>query len=539
MASDLRLFLEDRPIQARRVHAVERLWRWSRRNPAVSSLAGSTVFLIMLVAGVASFGYLRTKHALQGEEEQRQMAEESAALALDALDRIFDRFSPSRMVASSGLSLEDGGNTTVDVPSPPAISKEAATLLEDMLVFYDRLSQQSSDELGLRRKSAEANRRVGDIRQRLGQYDEAVAAYRRAIGIYREIGDSQEGSSSHATDIARIQNELGNLYRSTSKLQEARKAHLEALANLTSNDSSSRELPEVQFERARTNYFLGTLSRQVSRPDTGPPEIDPPPRPPEGLGSDDGRMPEREPLGSRLHPPPPFPKSDYRDAYPEEGASQDSRFERPPHPPPGPGRGEDRPPNRPNRPNRPSPLHTGHPKRLVDVLEESGSSSLKPPPEDEEASAKIRSPEEDYFGRAISILQDLEGENPGEPAYRHLLALCFRDRLFENLPGNPEAAVKDLEYAISILEGLVGEFPDASDYQYDLSEAYAAIVSPGFTPTSVEGSVAEDRLRKAVDISERLVGQHPFIPQYLASRAQILHKLGSLQMRFHQVREAE
>ena len=40
MAEDLQRFLDDKPIQARRVTAAEQAWRWARRNPAVASLAG-------------------------------------------------------------------------------------------------------------------------------------------------------------------------------------------------------------------------------------------------------------------------------------------------------------------------------------------------------------------------------------------------------------------------------------------------------------------------------------------------------------------
>jgi serine/threonine protein kinase len=37
LAADLQRFVEDRPIQARPVSQIERLWRWSKRNPVVAS----------------------------------------------------------------------------------------------------------------------------------------------------------------------------------------------------------------------------------------------------------------------------------------------------------------------------------------------------------------------------------------------------------------------------------------------------------------------------------------------------------------------
>ncbi len=40
LADDLRRFLSDRPIRARRTPLAERFWRWCRRNPAVASLVG-------------------------------------------------------------------------------------------------------------------------------------------------------------------------------------------------------------------------------------------------------------------------------------------------------------------------------------------------------------------------------------------------------------------------------------------------------------------------------------------------------------------
>jgi WD40 repeat protein len=52
MAEDLRRFLADEPILARRASAVERYWRWARRHPTIAILGGVlTVVLVLATAG--------------------------------------------------------------------------------------------------------------------------------------------------------------------------------------------------------------------------------------------------------------------------------------------------------------------------------------------------------------------------------------------------------------------------------------------------------------------------------------------------------
>src|SRR5262249_10521058 len=46
LAEDLRRWLKGKPIQARPVGQVELLWRWSKRNPVVASLAAAIFFLL-------------------------------------------------------------------------------------------------------------------------------------------------------------------------------------------------------------------------------------------------------------------------------------------------------------------------------------------------------------------------------------------------------------------------------------------------------------------------------------------------------------
>jgi len=279
LAADLERFLDDRPVQARRIRSVERFWRWCRRNRAVAFLAGTSLLLLLLVAVVATVGYWRTKKALQGEESERRKAEANAGLAIEALDRFFERYSPGRIGVSTELAVEGVAGGSIEAPSPPVLSREAAALLEDMLPFYDRLAGQAGNIKELRLKAAAASRRIGDIRQSLGQYSEAAGAYHRVIKIYQELGMKPLERRKYQIEIARIRNELGRLYRSTGRTSEARKSHLQALTILQGVFSGSPALPEIRYELARTSFFLGTRDR-----------------PPPGLGP---RGPGQGPPGQR------------------------------------------------------------------------------------------------------------------------------------------------------------------------------------------------------------------------------------------------
>ena len=50
LSDDLKRFLEDRPIRARRCSPGERVWRWARRNPAIASLGASVALLLAALA---------------------------------------------------------------------------------------------------------------------------------------------------------------------------------------------------------------------------------------------------------------------------------------------------------------------------------------------------------------------------------------------------------------------------------------------------------------------------------------------------------
>ena len=84
LADDLKRFLEDRPILARRTSAAERLLRWSRRNPLVASLIAAVIALGALLTAGSMASAVRS--AARAEEGRRQLVRMNVASASERMD---------------------------------------------------------------------------------------------------------------------------------------------------------------------------------------------------------------------------------------------------------------------------------------------------------------------------------------------------------------------------------------------------------------------------------------------------------------------
>jgi serine/threonine protein kinase/tetratricopeptide (TPR) repeat protein len=120
VAEDLRRFLSDRPILARRTSATERLWRWSRRNPIVASLVMALgVILTGSVVGLTGL-YLNLRiaaaEAREGEARARQAESDSKAVLTFFQDRVLAAARPKGH--PSGLGADATIRAAIDQAEP-------------------------------------------------------------------------------------------------------------------------------------------------------------------------------------------------------------------------------------------------------------------------------------------------------------------------------------------------------------------------------------------------------------------------------------
>lgn len=236
LADDLNRFLENRPIRARRVTLFEQLWRWSRRNPAIASLSGIALSLLLLLGISLAVGF-------ENERRERKRAEASAQLATAALDRVFNRFVPSRAQSTES-------NASAADYSEPVLSRESADLLAGMIQFYEQLAESTGSQREFQIKAANAQHKVGDIHRRLGDYQSALAAYQKSLEMY-----NQNSVEADPLTIATLFNEIGRIHWYLNQLTAAKDSYQKAEQLLKQELAINPDQPALRFELARS-YFL-------------------------------------------------------------------------------------------------------------------------------------------------------------------------------------------------------------------------------------------------------------------------------------------
>jgi serine/threonine protein kinase/Tfp pilus assembly protein PilF len=209
LADDLRRFLEDKPIRARRATARQRAAKWARRHrPLVRAVVGLGVAaLVALVAGAVLLWreHKNTKAALaQAENEQR--------LARQVVDEMFTE------VAEKWFEHE------------PRQQLRQRQFLLKALAHYQRFAGAADAAPEVRRQAGRAALRVGDIHQRLGDFDQARPAYVDAARLFEQLAADFPGIADYREDLANCTNSLGILLARTGPPREAGDAFRRAVA---------------------------------------------------------------------------------------------------------------------------------------------------------------------------------------------------------------------------------------------------------------------------------------------------------------------
>ena len=474
-ASDLRAFLEDRPIAARRQSGLELLASWCRRNRALATSAAVAVLAVATAAVVGWGAYWTTREALGQAQESEIAARESESLARLASERDRANLTDSLQVFEDVFDtivgpdpldalLEDAeeSGSTVPAMSAPVDAKNLA-LLERMLDFYDKFAERNRDNTALRQQTARSYARVGAIRQRLGQPEEAVAAYERAASLLREIGDPTQKA-----ELAAVLQEMGQAHVRRGVPRLAADCYAESLKLLGSVESAASR--HDRWLRARAHYLLATA-----------------PGFREGRG-EFGRFSSGQPRGNPDDRQGPGRRNGMREARPDPMRRPSSDAEAPP----GASRGQ-------------------------------GSSQW---------GEILRQQSKGHLEAALLELAEVLKESPADAEATLLKARCLAEMARHAVPqavGAPDAAMA----AVELLRQLVAAHPEVPAYRFELCEALLPRQRGRGAPSSSSTATELQSIEEAVAIARRLVVENPDHIEYQAALARSLSLQGS---RLHESR---
>jgi serine/threonine protein kinase len=238
LADDLKRFLEDKPIRARRPTLLERATKWSRRHRLV--VVTAVVLLVVVVIGMAVSTGLIWHEQARAEARSRQ--------ARRAVDEMYSE------VAEEWLDQE------------PHMEEVQRRFLLKALQFYEEFAAEQGRAPAVRLAQAMAYRRVGDIQEKLGERVKAEGAYGRALALARQLVEDFSIEHEHRALLAGCQHRLGLHFSGGKQFEEAERAYREAVALREKLVAESPNSPEYQYDLAASSSSLGRVLHSRGRP---------------------------------------------------------------------------------------------------------------------------------------------------------------------------------------------------------------------------------------------------------------------------------
>jgi serine/threonine protein kinase len=182
LAEDLRRYLADRPILARRASTVDQARRWCRRNPAVAGLATAVMTLLVVAVAILSVANVRITRERNAKDRALKLARANEDLATQQRTRAEGHLADAATVVDRMLTRV-ADEKLASVPQMEGLRKQ---LLEDAVQFYEEFLSHNRGNKSLQLETAKVHNRLSRLFHHLGD--------QRAVGdLSRQAIDSLEG----------------------------------------------------------------------------------------------------------------------------------------------------------------------------------------------------------------------------------------------------------------------------------------------------------------------------------------------------------
>ncbi len=231
LADDLRRFLEDKPIRAKRPGLLERLRKWMRRHKAVVRASAVVMVLAVAVLTVSTIAIRR----------ERDVAEESLREARLAVDTMYSEFA-ERWLARY-----------------PHLDTRERDYLQKALAFYEKFTRHKRTDPAFLLETGRAYRRLADIHQKLGATEKSEEAYQQAIAMFRNLVRRGATDPEVRSELAIAYNNRGTLLRTAGRLEEAATAYRLALTGFAKLTREQADQHRYRAGLAGSSHNLGLV----------------------------------------------------------------------------------------------------------------------------------------------------------------------------------------------------------------------------------------------------------------------------------------
>jgi serine/threonine protein kinase len=253
LANDLRRFLEDKPIQARRPSPWQRLRKWGRRHRALVAAAIAALAVVSLVssfsAALVAAAYSAAKDAYQAEKEQRAAASESEKAARQAAETA--DLQRRRAEGNLRKAVQAWGESMHFFHEHPARkdTPELAAVRKNQTEQSRKFLQQLLDEVGTapdrRAEAVLVQAELGKVYSARDEFASAEKAFRAAITLYHQLLAESPAEVRHRAA-------LDDVYRSVMMIAGGEAMYA---ASLSDKPEQRRRVTE-SYVRAAQLYAL-------------------------------------------------------------------------------------------------------------------------------------------------------------------------------------------------------------------------------------------------------------------------------------------
>jgi eukaryotic-like serine/threonine-protein kinase len=247
MADDLRRYLTDRPILARRPRLWEKVQKWARRHKAF--VVACLLLLVTAVVALATVAWVAVSER-RATEVARQEAVKQGAIAIAERADALAKLQLARKAVDDFYS-QVGEKWLGDVPQLEETQRE---ILLKALRFYEQFGEQPGTDTATRLEAAQAYRRVGSIYLKLGQPKPARQAFERGLALLQDLVTADPSSLEAERWLAHAHDQLGVILQQSGQFPEAQEHQRLAVERLERLASRDPDNPEVH------NLLGGTLN---------------------------------------------------------------------------------------------------------------------------------------------------------------------------------------------------------------------------------------------------------------------------------------